>query len=92
MLLLSADQKRYLVTLRSGRTLHTHLGVFAHDDMIGRELGDVVYSQLNNRCCRASLYDMMTHLKRGTQIVYPKDAAWLVHRLNLHAGSRYRGR
>ncbi len=90
MLLLSADQKRYLVTLRSGRTLHTHLGVFAHDDMIGRELGDVVYSQLNNPAMllEPSLYDMMTHLKRVTQIVYPKDAAWLVHRLNLHAGSR----
>jgi len=90
VLLLSADQKRYLVTLRRGRTLHTHLGVFAHDDMIGRELGDVVYSQLNNPALllEPSLYDLMTHLKRVTQIVYPKDAAWLVHRLNLHAGSR----
>ena len=35
-----------------------------------------------------SLHDLMTHLKRVTQIIYPKDAAWLVHRLNLHAGSR----
>ena len=90
VLLLSADQKRYLVTLVRGRMLHTHLGVFAHDDMIGRELGDVVYSQINNPALllEPSLYDLMTHLKRVTQIIYPKDAAWLVHRLNLHAGSR----
>ena len=35
-----------------------------------------------------ALGDLMTHLKRGTQIIYPKDAAYLVHRLNLRAGSR----
>lgn len=90
VLLFSADQKRYLVTLARGATLHTHLGAFAHDDMLGRDLGDVVYSQLNNPALllEPSLNDMMAHLKRVTQIVYPKDAAWLVHRLNLHAGSR----
>jgi tRNA (adenine57-N1/adenine58-N1)-methyltransferase catalytic subunit len=33
-----------------------------------------------------SLQDVMTHLKRGTQIIYPKDAAYLVQRLNLRAG------
>ncbi len=90
MLLLSSDQKRYLVTLRRGHVLHTHLGVYAHDDMIGRDLGDVVYSRLNHPALlmEPSLHDLMTHLKRVTQIIYPKDAAWLVHRLNLHAGSR----
>jgi tRNA (adenine57-N1/adenine58-N1)-methyltransferase len=36
----------------------------------------------------ASLSELMTHIKRGTQIIYPKDAAYLVHRLNLRAGSR----
>jgi len=34
------------------------------------------------------LGDLMTHLRRGTQIIYPKDAAYLVHRLSLHAGCR----
>ena len=90
VLLLAPDQKRYLVKALRGRTLHTHLGVFKHDDMIGSELGDVVRSQLNHPglLLEPSLNDLMTHLKRGTQIVYPKDAAWLVFRLNLHAGSR----
>jgi tRNA (adenine57-N1/adenine58-N1)-methyltransferase catalytic subunit len=70
--------------------LHTHLGVFSHDDMIGCELGEAIRSQLNHPglLLEPSLYDLMTHLKRGTQIVYPKDAAWLVFRLNLHSGSR----
>ncbi len=90
MLLLTPDQKRYLVKTLRGRTLHTHLGVFKHDEMIGSELGDTVRSQLEHPglLLEPSLVDLMTHLKRGTQIIYPKDAAWLVFRLNLHSGSR----
>lgn len=90
VLLLTPDQKRYLVKTLRGHTLHTHLGVFRHDDMIGSELGDTVRSQLDHPglLLEPSLIDLMTHLKRGTQIIYPKDAAWLLFRLNLHAGSR----
>lgn len=90
MLLLTPDQKRYLVRTLRGQSLHTHLGAFRHDDMIGSELGDMVRSQLDHPglLLEPSLIDLMTHLKRGTQIVYPKDAAWLIFRLNLHTGSR----
>ena len=34
------------------------------------------------------LADLIHNLTRGTQIIYPKDAAYLVHRLSLRAGSR----
>ena len=90
VLLLTPDQKRYLVKVLPGGTLHTHLGVYRHDDILGTELGEVVRSQLGHPglLLEPSLYDLMTHLKRGTQIIYPKDAAWLVFRLNLHSGSR----
>ena len=90
LILLTQDQKRYLSKVLSGSTLHTHLGVFKHDDMIGTDIGDIARSQVNHPglLLEPSLIDLMSHLKRGTQIIYPKDAAWLVFRLNLHAGSR----
>lgn len=90
VLLVLEEQKRYLITLRRGQMLHTHLGIFAHDDIIGAAWGSVVLSSLEQPALvlEPSLGDLMTHVKRGTQIIYPKDAAYLVHRLNLRAGSR----
>jgi tRNA (adenine57-N1/adenine58-N1)-methyltransferase len=87
---MAAGQKRYLITLRKGQQLHTHLGIFAHDEMIGQPWGTLVISTLEQPglVLEPSLSDLMTHIKRGTQIIYPKDAAYLVHRMNLRAGSR----
>ncbi len=90
VLLLATGQKRYLITLRRGQQLHTHLGIYAHSDMIDQTWGAIVESTLKQPAIvlEPSLQDVMTHLKRGTQIVYPKDAAYLVQRLNLRAGGR----
>jgi tRNA (adenine57-N1/adenine58-N1)-methyltransferase len=90
VLLMAAGQKRYLITLRKGQTLHTHLGIYAHDEMIGQPWGTMLLSSLDQPglVLEPSLGDLMMHVKRGSQIIYPKDAAYLVHRLNLRAGSR----
>lgn len=89
VLLLTVDLKRYLITLRPGQELHTHLGIYAHNDIIGTAWGGTVTSSMDQPALllEPALTDLMTHLKRGTQIIYPKDAAYLVHRLNLRAGS-----
>lgn len=88
VLLVTTDLKRYVVKLAAQRTLHTHLGIYAHDDLIGQALGSVVSSTQQHEALllEPSLDDLIHHLKRGTQIIYPKDAAYLVHRLNLRAG------
>ncbi|HXF62392.1 MAG TPA: tRNA (adenine-N1)-methyltransferase [Caldilineaceae bacterium] len=90
VLLMVAGQKRYLTTLRRGQQLHTHLGIYEHDAIIGQPWGGTVLSSMEQPALvlEPSLTDLMTRLKRGTQIIYPKDAAYLVHRLNLRAGSR----
>lgn len=88
VLLMTVDLKRYLITLLPGQELHTHLGIYAHNDVIGQPWGGTVTSTMAQPALllEPSLTDLMTHLKRGTQIIYPKDAAYLVHRLNLRAG------
>jgi len=89
-LLVTSDHKRYLITMQPRQQLHTHQGIYHHDDLIGRAWGDEVRSQLGQSALLLvpGLGDLMTHLRRGTQIIYPKDAAYLVHRLGLRAGSR----
>lgn len=89
VLLITSSGKRYLIQLQPGRTFHTHLGRIHHDNLIGQPLGVTVYSQTGHPLLmlEPSLGDLMTRIKRNTQIIYPKDAAHLVHRLNLRAGS-----
>lgn len=89
ILLLTGDNKRYLVTLRVNGALHTHHGVYAHNDLIGATPGSTVLSSLQQPglLLEPSLRDLIQHIRRGTQIIYPKDAAYLVHRLSLRAGN-----
>lgn len=82
--------KRYLINLRPGQTFYTNLGHYRHDDLIGQPLGTTVHSQLGNPVLllEPSLADLITRIKRNTQIIYPKDAAYLVHRLSLRNGDQ----
>lgn len=90
VLLVTADQKRYLLKLTPKQRLHTHQGIYAHDELVGQGWGSLVESQLGQEALllEPSLADLIKHIKRGTQIIYPKDAAMLVQRLNLRAGCR----
>jgi len=89
-MLFTSDYKRYVVQMHPEGATHTHLGVYPHKLLIGATWGATVQSQLGHQALllQPSLTDLMKTLKRGTQIVYPKDAAYIIHRLSLHAGSR----
>jgi tRNA (adenine57-N1/adenine58-N1)-methyltransferase len=60
-----------------------------HDTLIGAAWGGAVQSQSGHRALllEPGLTDLIDQVKRSTQIIYPKDAAYLVHRLSLRAGS-----
>lgn len=88
-MLFTSDYKRYVVRVHPEGVTHTHLGAFWHSALIGKMWGATVQSQIGHQAMllQPSLTDVMKSLKRGTQIIYPKDAAYIVHRLSLHAGS-----
>jgi tRNA (adenine57-N1/adenine58-N1)-methyltransferase len=90
VLLYTVDHKRYLVRLQPNQRLHTHLGIFEHAAIIGTAYGSTVRSTLDHPALllEPSLADLMRTVKRGSQVIYPKDAAYLVYRLNLRSGSR----
>ncbi|MEM7534886.1 MAG: tRNA (adenine-N1)-methyltransferase [Chloroflexota bacterium] len=90
ILLLTADGKRYLMRLNPKRIQHTHQGMYQHVGLIGQSWGSTVKSQMGHEALilEPSLSDLMMQLRRGTQIIYPKDAAHVVHRLSLRSGSR----
>ncbi|MGC9359467.1 MAG: tRNA (adenine-N1)-methyltransferase [Anaerolineae bacterium] len=90
VLIIAGDHKRYLVRLQPGAQFHTHLGIIAHDDLIGRDLGREVQSHLGHRfvVVRPSIHDLLMRVKRRSQIIYPKEIGMILLKLDLTDGRR----
>lgn len=89
-LVVSRDRKSFIVRLSTGARLSTHRGVLLHDDLIGVPWGARVSSHLGHPflLLRPSTDDLMRHLERTTQIVYPKDAGYIMLKMCIVPGSR----
>ena len=74
-LLIDGKGRHFLLRLESGKTFQFHNGSLAHDDLIGSEDGTWFTSTGNARLLllRPRLADFILKMKRGAQVVYPKD-------------------
>ena len=90
VLLIAPNRRRYLLRLSPGEKYHTHRGWIAHDDLLGAPLGRTVYSQLEEPflALEPSTHDLITQIKRRGQIIFPKEAAHILLRLNVYPGQR----
>jgi tRNA (adenine57-N1/adenine58-N1)-methyltransferase len=90
VLLVAEDQKRTLIKLQRGQQWHSNRGFIRHDDLIGQPLGRMLVTQLGHAylVLEPSTHDLIRYIKRTTQIIFSKDAAYLVQRLNLFPGRR----
>lgn len=76
--------------LSPGGEFHTHRGAIAHDTVIGLPEGSVVKSTNGDPflVLRPLLVDYVMSMPRGAQVVYPKDAAQIVHEGDIFPGAR----
>ena len=76
--------------LTHGAEFHTHRGSIAHDAVIGLEQGSVVKSSNGAPflVLRPLLVDYVMSMPRGPQVIYPKDAAQIVHEGDIFPGAR----
>jgi tRNA (adenine57-N1/adenine58-N1)-methyltransferase catalytic subunit len=74
-LLVDSKGRHFLLKLDPGRTFQFHNGSVPHDELIGAEDGSWVESSGNARLLllRPRLADFILKMKRGAQVVYPKD-------------------
>jgi len=88
--LVGQDRKSFIIRLEPGSHLHTHRGVLAHDDVIGSPWGARLSTHLGYPffLLRPSIDDIVRDLKRTTQIIYPKDAGYILLRMSISTGSR----
>ncbi len=87
-LLVGRDRKSFIIRLSPGAQFHTHRGMVAHDDLIGAPWGTQVSTHMGYLLLllRPSTDDLVRDLKRTTQIVYPKDAGYILIKMGIAPG------
>jgi tRNA (adenine57-N1/adenine58-N1)-methyltransferase catalytic subunit len=88
--LTDAKGRHYTMSLTPGAEFHTHRGSIAHDALIGLQQGSVVKSSNGAPflVLRPLLVDYIMSMPRGPQVIYPKDAAQIVHEGDIFPGAR----
>jgi len=90
VLLISPEGKRLIIRLKAGASQHTHRGIIQHDALIGQPLGRRVRTHLGYLffALEPSTHDLMMNVRRNTQIVYPKEAGYILLKMNVYGGQR----
>ncbi|HLT16014.1 MAG TPA: tRNA (adenine-N1)-methyltransferase [Acidimicrobiales bacterium] len=90
VLLVDTKKRRYLVTLTAGGEFHTHAGVVAHDDLLGRPEGLTVRSSRGATmvALRPTLAEFVLKMPRGAQVIYPKDLGPILMLADIFPGAR----
>ena len=88
--LLGSRHKSHFLQLKKGAVFQTHRGELLHDDLIGQPWGKRLVSHTGNPffLMRPGLADLITDIKRNTQIIYPKDIGYIVMVLGIGPGIR----
>lgn len=82
--------RKYTVVLVEGAEFFTHHGAVRHDDLISAPEGSIVTSTKDSHylALRPLLTDYVLSMPRGAQVIYPKDAAQIVHEGDVFPGAR----
>ncbi|HVE73809.1 MAG TPA: tRNA (adenine-N1)-methyltransferase [Mycobacteriales bacterium] len=81
--------RMHTITLEPGKQFHTHRGILEHDALLGGPEGVVVaVGNTQFLAQRPLLADFVLSMPRGAQVVYPKDAAQIVHLADIFPGAR----
>ena len=88
--LTDAKGRHYTMVLAPRAEFHTHRGAIALDTVIGLPEGSVVKSTNGDPflVLRPLLVDYVMSMPRGAQVIYPKDAAQIVHEGDVFPGAR----
>lgn len=91
IVMLQADPwKQSIFKLEAGQEIQTHKGTIRHNDIIQQPWGSIVSSHLGSDflLLQPSLRDILLHLPRQSQILFPKDLGYILLRLSIRPGSR----
>lgn len=90
IMLVDRKKRRYLTTLVDGGEFHSHAGALPHDDIIGHSEGETFRSGRGAAylVVRPTLSDFVLKMKRGAQVIYPKDLGPILMQADIFPGAR----
>lgn len=90
VLLIDHRDRRYMVTLATGKQFHSHMGTLDHDDLIGSPEGTRARTSSGTTvlAVRPTLADFTLKMQRGAQVIYPKDVALILVYADIFPGAR----
>jgi tRNA (adenine57-N1/adenine58-N1)-methyltransferase len=88
-LIISAQNKRFLINLTTDTKLETHRGILYHNDLIGKSWGTKLLSHLGSPflLLQPSLADILLDIRRNTQIMYPKEIGFILVTMGIGPGT-----
>jgi tRNA (adenine57-N1/adenine58-N1)-methyltransferase catalytic subunit len=89
LVLIDARGRRYMITLGTSKQFHSHLGVVEHDELIGAPEGTRVRASGGGPLLafRPTLGDYVVKMRRGAQVVYPKDIGLMLIYADIFPGA-----
>ena len=90
VMLVDRKNRSYLRRLEPGGFFHSHSGLVAWDDLVGQPEGSEVRSVGGTRfrAFRPTLSDFIVKMKRGAQVIYPKDLGPMLLLADIAPGHR----
>ncbi|MGC8936816.1 MAG: tRNA (adenine-N1)-methyltransferase [Candidatus Methanomethylicaceae archaeon] len=90
VLLYLNDRKSWILRAERGKKFHTHKGIVNIEDIIGKPYGSEVVTSLGVplKVLPVDYLDHLERIARKTQIIYPKDMAYIALIANVRSGSR----
>lgn len=82
--------RQYTISLTEGGYFQSTRGSFHHRELIGKEEGTVIEVEEGREflALRPLLSDYVLSMPRGATVIYPKDAAQIVHMADVFPGAR----
>ncbi len=89
-LLVDNKGRRYLINLEPDKQYHSHAGFVPYTDIIGKPEGVQVATTKGQkfRVFRPTMNDYVLQMKRGAQVIYPKDIAAILMMADVYPGAR----
>ena len=89
-LIVDRKGRRYAVQLSSSATFHTHLGSFAHAELIGRDEGERITTTRGHSllALKPTMADFTRQMPRIATVVYPKDLGAITLYGDIFPGAR----
>lgn len=88
-LMLDLKDKEHLITFKTGGRFDTHHGFILHDTMIGQPWGSILHTNTGHPylILPPSTHDLIRHIKRSSQVIFPKDSAHICMKMNIKPGA-----